>query len=69
MPLGRHHALALALARPVMDATVSASLATQLNQLQVQQARSKVYMHPGSGLDDYVQKHAPSLRATDRQDV
>ncbi|WP_328879163.1 DUF4238 domain-containing protein [Streptomyces sp. NBC_00299] len=67
MPLGRHHALAVA--RPDTDPTVVASVAAQLNQLQVQQARSKVYMHPGSGLDDYVQQHAPNLRAFGRQEV
>lgn len=67
MPLGRHHALALA--RPGVDDTVFVSLAAQLNQLQVQQARSKVYMHPGSGLDAYVQQHAPSLTLADRRDA
>ncbi|WP_329338723.1 DUF4238 domain-containing protein [Streptomyces sp. NBC_01352] len=64
MPLGRHHAVALA--RPDTDAIVFESLAAQLNDLQVQQARSKVYMHPGSGLDDYARQRAASVRATTR---
>ncbi|WP_327075655.1 DUF4238 domain-containing protein (plasmid) [Kitasatospora purpeofusca] len=65
MPLGRRHALALA--RPGVDDTVFEPLAAQLNQLQVQQARSKVFMHPDSGLDAYVRRHAARLRAVDRQ--
>ncbi|MFJ3973364.1 DUF4238 domain-containing protein [Streptomyces parvus] len=67
MPFGRHHALALT--RPGIDPSVLVPLAAQLNQLQVQQARSRVYMHPGSGLDDYVQQHAPNLRASGQQHV
>jgi len=64
MPLGRHHAVALA--RPDMNATVFESIAAHLNDLQIQQARSKVYLHPGSGLDDYARERAASLRTPTR---
>ncbi|GAA4980521.1 DUF4238 domain-containing protein [Kitasatospora paranensis] len=56
LPLGPHHLLVGRSPHDVL-APIPTTMVNELNGLQIEAARSRVYLHPGSGLERFVLAH------------
>ena len=62
-PLGPRHLLAFTRSGGGMVTAYEAEV-DRLNRVQIDNARYKVYLQPGSGLDEFVRAHQVSQRRT-----